>query len=73
MADQKDLSGGHAPATGENSQCGKCGQGFHCGLNDTEPCWCASDFPQIISADVGASCLCPRCLAGLIAERETAS
>ncbi len=73
MADQNDLSEDRVQAGGENARCGQCGQNFHCGLNDTEPCWCASDFPQIISGDAGASCLCTRCLASLIAERNAAS
>ncbi|MBM3395891.1 MAG: hypothetical protein FJY37_14925 [Betaproteobacteria bacterium] len=44
-------------------KCLECGEEFHCGVNDAEPCWCARDFPAILPVpDASARCLCARCL-----------
>jgi len=73
MANREDLSTSGVQYSPENDQCQKCGGRFHCGLNDSGPCWCASDFPRIISGEAGGSCLCQRCLASLVSERKGAN
>ncbi|MDH3716219.1 MAG: cysteine-rich CWC family protein [Gammaproteobacteria bacterium] len=47
-------------------RCERCGANFHCGMDDTAPCWCATDFPPVISGTAGSSCLCPSCLEQLV-------
>ena len=47
-------------------RCEECGADFHCGMNDATACWCATDFPPVISGSSGSSCLCPRCLGRLV-------
>ena len=62
MSDSGNTGVKLADADSVNSRCQRCGAGFHCGMNDQQPCWCASDFPPVISGEAGGSCLCPRCL-----------
>ncbi|MGD2141513.1 MAG: cysteine-rich CWC family protein [Burkholderiales bacterium] len=54
----------------DNSRCQRCGTRFHCGMNDDKPCWCASEFPPVVSGEAGSSCLCPQCLRRLVSERQ---
>jgi hypothetical protein len=42
---------------------------FHCGIGDDLPCWCATDFPPLLSGAPGQRCLCPDCLGKEIAGR----
>ena len=67
MAESEGLSASAGQSRSENQKCGNCGIRFHCGLEDTTPCWCAADFPPAISGEAGSSCLCRQCLANLIA------
>lgn len=66
MATSESIPAKAGPGYPENQRCAACGVPFHCGLDDSEPCWCASDFPPVVSGQSGGSCLCPRCLASLI-------
>jgi hypothetical protein len=47
--------------------CPRCGARFECGAN-TARCWCAS-LPALreLPGGLGSSCLCPNCLAELVA------
>ncbi|MBC7955897.1 MAG: cysteine-rich CWC family protein [Cytophagales bacterium] len=52
-----------------NASCPRCGQAFHCGAADTEPCPCgtftlSAATTQALRAQFN-SCLCMRCLAQL--------
>jgi ribosomal protein L34E len=49
-----------------SSTCPRCGAEFHCGVKDTEPCWCNSltlsePTQQVLRARY-TSCLCENCL-----------
>jgi len=50
-----------------NVLCARCGQPFHCGVNDASPCWCVNlelngaTLAAISERYVG--CLCGSCLA----------
>ncbi|HXN15601.1 MAG TPA: cysteine-rich CWC family protein [Usitatibacter sp.] len=45
-------------------RCARCGAGFACGGEDRQSnCWCQSYPPLAPAPAVGASCLCPACLA----------
>ncbi len=50
-----------------NSRCAACGRLFHCGMKDEQPCWCATDFPPVLTGEPQAACLCPECLRARIA------
>jgi Cysteine-rich CWC len=55
--------------TGE-SRCERCSREFHCGANDMQPCWCATQFPSALNGREAVSgCLCPDCLRAAIAAR----
>jgi hypothetical protein len=42
--------------------CSNCGQGFGCGIQSAEGCWCAS-LPQVFTKpDPARDCFCPECL-----------
>jgi len=47
--------------------CPRCGARFECGA-DAARCWCAS-LPALREPppEPGSRCLCPKCLAGLVA------
>ncbi|WP_372528422.1 cysteine-rich CWC family protein, partial [Piscinibacter sp.] len=30
------------PILSNNRACARCGQPFHCGASDAEPCWCCN-------------------------------
>ena len=49
-----------------DNRCPRCGGGFHCGINDAEPCACAAlQFDEATLADLRArftGCLCLACL-----------
>ena len=51
---------------GADDRCPRCGGGFHCGVNDAEPCACtALQFDEATLADLRArftGCLCLACL-----------
>lgn len=59
------------------SICERCGTPFHCGMNDTTPCWCTTLPPlprdqltrAMAQADgkVWQGCLCPACLQHIVA------
>jgi len=54
--------------------CPRCAGGFHCGVDDAEPCACSTLVlgPRLL-AELRAtytSCLCLRCLGELAAEQE---
>ncbi|HCX33960.1 MAG TPA: hypothetical protein DHV08_10650 [Rhodocyclaceae bacterium] len=58
------MNGGAEPGA---SVCGRCGSSFVCGLRARSPCWCAS-LPALRRLPAGhEGCLCPNCLAELIA------
>ncbi|MDC1311184.1 cysteine-rich CWC family protein [Burkholderiales bacterium] len=44
------------------NQCAQCGAEFTCGMLSDQPCWCATNFPKILSGNLGDTCLCPDCL-----------
>ena len=49
------------------TNCARCGDEFGCGVNAATPCWCAS-LPTLAQIDaIGATCLCPACLARALA------
>ena len=54
-----------APAD-DNARCGRCGEPFHCGVRDAQPCACTAVTlnPAALSAlrERFNGCLCPRCL-----------
>jgi len=48
--------------------CIRCGRRFECGMDQTEPCWCSTDFPALMPLPEAATgCYCRDCLAALIA------
>ena len=53
----------------DNSHCPRCGQAFHCGVNDATPCWCVSvPLDQATLDELSRQyrgCLCKNCLAQL--------
>ena len=56
-----------APEPGADSRCPRCGQSFHCGVADAQPCWCSR---VTVSAETLADlrqsydrCVCSTCLA----------
>jgi hypothetical protein len=45
------------------SACARCGARFHCGRDDTTPCWCAALPPlDPTRYDAHSGCLCEACL-----------
>ncbi|MGY8842922.1 MAG: cysteine-rich CWC family protein [Burkholderiales bacterium] len=42
--------------------CERCDAEFSCGVRDTQPCWCATDFPNVLYGDLGDACFCPSCV-----------
>ncbi len=58
----------------ENRRCLDCGREFHCGVANDTPCWCATEFPPLISLpDAVAGCYCRECLGRRIAARQGAA
>jgi hypothetical protein len=59
-----------------NDRCARCGGGFHCGVNDTEPCACTTlTLPPALLAQLQqryTGCLCLDCLRALAAGPEHA-
>jgi cysteine-rich CWC protein len=54
------------------ANCSSCGSAFTCGLRETtEPCWCAR-LPALARIDPARDCLCPACLASLVAAKTPA-
>ena len=59
---------------GTNRTCPRCGAGFHCGVNDTQPCNCST--LQLDPAALQmlreryAGCVCLNCLLQLQAVRD---
>ncbi|MBA4739451.1 MAG: cysteine-rich CWC family protein, partial [Burkholderiales bacterium] len=51
------------------NQCARCGSEFSCGMASDKPCWCATDFPNVLSGNIGNTCLCPECLTDAIASK----
>ncbi|MEK9916393.1 MAG: cysteine-rich CWC family protein [Betaproteobacteria bacterium] len=49
--------------------CSRCHATFHCGIEDQAPCWCATDYPLVLSGDGIDSCMCPNCLSQTISEQ----
>jgi hypothetical protein len=53
----------------DDSRCPRCGQAFHCGIDDSGRCWCADiTLPHGILSTLAQryrSCLCSRCLRAL--------
>jgi hypothetical protein len=48
--------------------CLGCGRTFECGMNQSEPCWCSSEFSAVMPLpDATKGCYCKDCLAALIA------
>lgn len=62
MVDAKDYP--------DNSVCAQCARTFHCGMGDDRPCWCAAEFPPVLSGAPDQGCLCPDCLRARIAGRD---
>ncbi|MEO7762008.1 MAG: cysteine-rich CWC family protein [Casimicrobiaceae bacterium] len=55
------------------ASCSSCGAAFTCGMRETiEPCWCA-DVPKLATLDRAKDCLCPQCLASLLAVQQKTS
>ncbi|MEK9768036.1 MAG: cysteine-rich CWC family protein [Betaproteobacteria bacterium] len=54
--------------TNENS-CAECGSPFHCGMEDANGCWCATELPLFASGTDGSGCLCKVCLQKLLASQ----
>jgi len=56
--------------------CPRCGGGFHCGVNDTEPCACTGlTLDDATLADLRkqfTACLCLACLRAIAATAERA-
>jgi hypothetical protein len=52
------------------ARCPRCGQGFHCGVDDGQPCACGSvalDGPlRAVLRQRYSSCLCGDCLRALV-------
>ncbi|MDE2093836.1 MAG: cysteine-rich CWC family protein [Burkholderiales bacterium] len=59
---------------GANSICPRCGAGFHCGVNDAQPCECSALTlePAALQAlrERFCGCLCSSCLQHLQRERQ---
>ncbi|HAT51762.1 MAG TPA: hypothetical protein DCS80_00585 [Betaproteobacteria bacterium] len=51
------------------SKCARCSTTFPCGMVSDQPCWCSTDFPNILSGNQGDTCLCPHCLTQTITSR----
>ena len=51
----------------DSDRCARCGEAFHCGVDDEQPCWCTR--VQLNAAALATlrqryrGCLCARCLA----------
>lgn len=60
------------PADNPNAGCPRCGQAFHCGVEDAAPCPCAElALSAALQAELAAryrGCLCLRCLHALAEE-----
>jgi len=55
----------------ENRRCPDCGRGFHCGIANDTPCWCATEFPALMPLnDAETGCYCRECLGKRIAARQ---
>jgi hypothetical protein len=52
------------------SRCSRCGAPFHCGIDDSDGCWCAR-LPALPAGalDDGHGCLCPDCMAAATVAR----
>jgi hypothetical protein len=54
-------------------RCPRCGGGFHCGINDAEPCACSTlQLDAAMLAELRsryAGCLCLACLRQIVAAR----
>ena len=59
---------------GANSTCPRCGAGFHCGVNDAQPCECSNLTlaPAALQAllERYSGCLCSSCLQQVQRERQ---
>ena len=57
-----------------NERCARCGGGFHCGMNDDQPCACSTlTLPPALLAQLQqryTGCLCLDCLRELAAHPE---
>ncbi len=55
----------------QEKTCNRCGASFGCGRNDAA-CWCTT-LPPLPAAVLDAlkDCYCPRCLAAIVAARNT--
>jgi hypothetical protein len=54
-------------------RCAQCGTAFHCGANDSEPCWCANLPPLAADRQVaGTDCVCEACLRRRLVQRQHA-
>jgi hypothetical protein len=55
-----------------DDRCPRCGDSFHCGMNDAAPCACSRlALDPVLLADLRTrytGCLCMRCLAALAAQ-----
>ncbi|HEY0858093.1 MAG TPA: cysteine-rich CWC family protein [Albitalea sp.] len=64
------------PPTGDTT-CPRCGQAFHCGARDAQPCWCCTPAlaPALLATlhERYTGCLCARCLSELSAAEFTAT
>lgn len=43
------------------SHCAECGKELQCEANQIASCWCSS-YPNLLSPEESAGCLCPGCL-----------
>jgi ribosomal protein L34E len=43
-------------------QCARCTAPFSCGMQDQQPCWCATLPPFMPAPPAGGGCYCPQCL-----------
>ena len=59
---------------GTNSNCPRCGAGFHCGVNDAQPCECSTLTldPTALQAlrERYSGCVCSNCLQQVQRERQ---
>ena len=62
----------NAAMPGLDDRCPRCGGGFHCGVNDEQPCACttiALDAQTLARLrERYAGCLCLRCLSAVAAD-----
>jgi len=70
LAAEARATGGDRGA-GDDVRCPRCGRGFHCGVNDPQPCACTTlrlgtDTLAALRARY-TGCLCLACLAELAA------